>query len=323
MKFKIFRLQELIYKKVIYTIVTLSTVICIFIYLENRNSDEMAYVLSIFYALFLFIIGLYMNNISAQIQNMFYRRKEQYKSLKSLSEIYKPTTKEKEDILSFVIMTQALTGRTSEDINPYIKFNGFNYTESYLRLEKSFLKQREELNGLLLDDLNNYISINNLKKKVVNILILDMKKFFDDVDTWTEETLDLTEEETIQFLGFINNFRKENKVRFKNLDKRIYKIRKMMNKTSRKCLDNMIRIEKEYGDRLFESLNEENELYNNFVVIEKLIKELGNEVLLQDEFVEYTDEYYKNIKEYLENIDTQLQSIKEEVEVISGSYSDF
>ncbi|MED3663034.1 hypothetical protein P4476_14415 [Ureibacillus terrenus] len=324
MKFKVFKLQELIYKKIVYMVVFIITVACIVLYLLNRTSDEISYILSIFYALFLFIVGLYMNNMSIHTQNMFYKRKGQYRSLKELSEIYKPTTNEKEDLFSFILMVQALTGRTSTDMKSFITFNGFEYTEKYLKLENSFLEQRKELISLLNDEIKNYISSHKLKKKVVNVFVHDMTKFFDDINGWVDETLDLATEEKTEFIRFIKGFCKKHKRKLKKFDKTTHKIRKMIDKTSKKCRNNMAKIEEVYGDLLFESLNEENELSTNFAVLERLIHELKKEVLVETDFEEITGEYFERIQEYLRNIDIKLQSVIEEVEEIRiNTYSDF
>jgi hypothetical protein len=324
MIFKVFKLRELIYKKVAYTVVFIITVASIVGYLHNRSSDEIAYILSIFYALFLFIVSLYMNNMSIQTQNMFYKRKEQYRSLKELSGIYKPKSEEKEDLLSFIIMVQALTGRTDTDMKPFIILNGFEYTEKYLKLENLFLELRKDLISLLNDEIKNYIPSHKLKKKVLNVFVHDMTKFFDDVKIWMEGNLDITEEEATEFLNFINGFRKGNKRKFRKLDKTTQKIRKMIAKTSEKCRDNMEKIEEVYGDMLFESLNERDNLFSNFAVLERLIHELKNEALLQTDFEEITGEYFERVREYLWNIEQKLESVKEEVEEIRNTtYSDF
>lgn len=317
MKFKIFKLRELIYKNIAYTLVFIITVGCIVLYFYKRDSEEIAFIISLFYALFLFIISVYINNMSTKIQNMFHRRKEQYRSLKGLAEVYKPTSWEKEDLLSYVIFVQGMTGRIGEGKRPFIIINGFEYTEKYLKLEKSYLVLRKDLHALLNDEINKYIPSNKLTKKVRNVFVHDITKFFADVNGWLEEHLDLTAKERVGFLNFIEDFCNVNKKKFKEWDRTTNKIKKMIRKTSEKCQKNMLRIEEVYGEMLFETLSEENVLYTNFNVLEKLIQEVKDETLVYSDFEEITDKYFERIHDYLKVLERKLELIKEEVEEIS------
>jgi hypothetical protein len=318
MKFKIFKLHELIYKKIAYALVFIITVGCIVLYFYKRDSEEIAFIISLFYALFLFIISVYINDMSTKIQNMFHRRKEQYRSLKELAEIYKPTSWDKDDLLSYVIFAQGMTGRIDDGKRPpLIRINGFEYTEKYLKLENSFLALRRDLHALLNDEINKYITTHKLIKKVRNLFVHDMTKFFADVNGWVDEHLELTAEEKTDFFNFIEHLRKVNKKQFKEWDRAIKKIKKMIRKTSEKCHANILRIEEVYGEMLLETLSEENELYTNFNVLENLIKEMKDEALIFSNFEEITGEHFDRLHDYLEVIERKLELIKEEVEEIS------
>lgn len=310
MKFKIFTLHELIYKKIAYALVFIITVCCIVLYFYKRDSEDIAFIISLFYALFLFIISVYINDMSTKIQNMFHRRKEQYRSLKELAEIYKPTSSDKDDLLSYVIFVQGMTGRIDDGKRPFIRINGFEYTEKYLKLEKSFLVLRRDLQALLNDEINKYIPSHKLTKKVRNVYVHDMTKFFADVNGWVDEHLNLTAEEKTDFFNFIENLHRVNKKQFKEWDRATSKIKKMIRKTSEKCHGNMLRIEKVYGEILFETLSEENTLYTNFNVLEKLIQEVKDEALIYSNFEEITDEYFERVHDYLEVMDQKLELIK-------------
>lgn len=317
MKFKIFKINELIYKKIAYLFVFIITVGCIAIYFYKKDSEDIAFILSLFYALFLFIISIYINNEAAKIQNMFQRRKEQYRSLKELAEIYKPTYGNKNDLLSYIILVQVMTGRIGDGNRSLIRINGFEYTDKYLNIEESYVSLSRELNNLLNDEIKKYILSKKLKKKVLNVFIDDITKFFADVIGWLDTHLDLTEEEKNEFLNFIENFRKVNKKKFKQWDRAKNKIKRMIRKISKKCQENMLKIEEIYGEKLFESINKENELYTNFNILEKLIQEVKNEVLVYSDFKEITDEYYQKVHDHLENLHMKLELIKEEIEEIS------
>lgn len=317
MKFKIFTLSELIYIKIAYALVFIITVGCLVLYFYKRDIEEIAFIISLFYALFLFIISVYINNKSTKIQNMFHRRKEQYRSLKGLAEIYEPTSWDKDDLLSYVIFVQGMTGRIGDGKRPFIRINGFEYTAKYLKLEKSYLVLRRDLHALLNGEINKYIPSHKLTKKVRNVFVHDMTKFFADVNGWVDEHLNVTVEEKTDFFNFIDHIRRVNKKQLNEGDRATNKIKKMIRKTSEKCHENMLRIEEVYGEMLFETLSEENALYTNFNVLEKLIQEVKDEALVYSNFEEITDEYYERVHHYLEVMDRKLDSIKEEVAEIS------
>lgn len=316
MKFKIFMLRELIYKKIAYALVFIITVGCIVLYFYKRDSEEIAFIISLFYALFLFIISVYINDISTKIQNMFHRRKEQYSSLKELAEIYKPTSWYKDDLQSYVIFVQGMTGRTGTGKKPFIRIDGFEYTEKYLKLESSFLFLRRDLHALLNDEINKYIPSHKLIKKVPNVFVHDMTKFFADVNGWVDEHLELSEEEKKDFFNFIENLRRINKKQFKKWNRATNKIKKMIRKTSEKCHENMLKIEEVYGEMLFDTLSKEDTLYSSFNVLEKLIQEVKEEAFMNSNFEEITDEYFERVHNYLEVMDQKLELIKKEVEEI-------
>lgn len=317
MKFKIFTLSELIYRKVVYTFVLFFTIGIIIVYFLTRAIDESAYVLSIFYALFLFIVSIYMNSKSTQIQNMFYKRIEQYRSLGELSGIYTPGIRKNDDLLSFILMVQGLTGRLNDKGRAIIKFNGFEYTEKYLNLEESYLNQRKALYDLLNGEIKNHIKSHNLKKKVPNVFIHYPSEFIENVSGWIDDNLDLTEDETEKFLTFTKELRVVYKGKFNKLDKTERRINKMIRKISKKCHINRVRIEKLYGDMLFESLARENEFLLNFNVIEKLLRELNNEVIVQSDFAEITEDFAR-MQQYLSNIEEKLEVVKQDIEDISA-----
>src|SRR5690625_223026 len=76
----------------------------------------MTFIISIVYALFLFVIGTYMYNMSSKTQNLLYRRKNQYINLKILYSMYSSEVfSDNEDrLFSFINMNKGFTGRFKE-----------------------------------------------------------------------------------------------------------------------------------------------------------------------------------------------------------------
>ena len=254
MKFRIFTFQEIIYKWLSYSIVFVVTILSIIFYLFSNsnsgkednllNTDEITFILSVFYALFLFIVGVYMTSMSNQTQNMFYRRKEQYINLKRLSELYSVTKSKDKDLLSFIFMNKGFTGRTDQNIKPYIKQDGFEFTKRYLQLESSFVEQWGILQKEWNNSINTYIESLNLKNKVRNIFIHDLEEFLYDVDNWMKDKPDLTTEQSESFISFVDRLRSDYKKKCKRFEKTKKKIEKANKKTSKKNRSQYIEVRK-------------------------------------------------------------------------------
>lgn len=148
MKFTIFSFQEKHYKKITAGCTAAITGIGIYLYIDslnslNPNANLISFVVSIAYALALFILGLYLSSQSSKIQNRFWIVKEYYTSLCSLQVFFcnKQLTKYNySDIQSFILFHQSFTGHATKEFdNPLIKNNCFTYTSKYLKHEKAFL----------------------------------------------------------------------------------------------------------------------------------------------------------------------------------------
>lgn len=329
MKFRIFTFQEIIYKWLSYsTVFVITTVSIVFYLLSNSisgedknllNSDEVTFILSVLYALFLFIISIYMNSMSNKTQNLFYRRKDQYKYLKRLSDLYSVHDFKDKDIFSFIFMNRGFTGRTNLKIKPYIKQDGFQFTTKYLQLENSFLEQWSDLQKEWNNSINTYIQSQNLKTNVMNVFIHDLEEFLNDVDSWMKDSLDLTTEQSRLFNSFIDRLRSDYKKKFRRFEITKKKMKRIYNKTSKMSKANILRLEKVYGDKLTEILNAENNLLTNLEILENLIKELKDNVPNYDDIQEIAEEHSEKLKEYIYRIDTKLEKVSENVEEILES----
>lgn len=326
MKFRIFTFQEIIYKWLSYSTVFVFTIGSIVFYLlsnsnssEDKNllkSDEITFILGVLYALFLFIISVYMTSTSDKTQSMFYKRKEQYIYLNKLSDLYSVQDYIEKDLLSFISMNRAFTGRTDKNINikPFIKQDGFQFTKKYLQLEDSFVEQLSELRKEWNNSINTYIKSRNLKTKVMNVFILDIEEFLNDVDSWKKDRLDLTTEQSRHFNYLIDRLRSDYKKKFKRFERTKKKMNSVNAKISKKSKANKLRLEKVFGDRLAESLNTEYKLHTSLDVLENLIKELKGIVLTYDDTQEIAEKHSEELKDYLKRIDIKLENVEEILE---------
>lgn len=284
MKFKVFTIHEIIYKWVAYLSVFIFTVTCIIYFVKSNNkSGDLAFILSVLYALFLFVITVYMTSMSEKIRNLFYIRKGQYEQLLRLSEVSNTLDKTVEyesfstidNFLSNIFMFKSFTGRTdNEKIKPYIKQDGFSFTKKYLILEKSFIEQYKNLREDLNDNNSNYVDIHN---KEVSSLSCDLKKKVNELDKIMEEL-------------------KKNNIE--------------INKNAQK---NIKRIKRVYGKKLIESLNTENHFFTNFQVIGNQINELKDLIFTYVDVQEIIEEQFDVVTETLRQINLKLESIDENV----------
>ncbi len=88
MRFYIFTIWEIIYKKVITVLVAGITIWSVYWYLNLKDKSD-TFVVSTVYALFLFIIGIYINTMDKKVNDKFYDREEYYLSLIKLNSVFK------------------------------------------------------------------------------------------------------------------------------------------------------------------------------------------------------------------------------------------
>ncbi|MEK4626559.1 hypothetical protein MKY06_30140 [Priestia sp. FSL P4-0332] len=322
MKFSVFTFQELRYKTIAYLLAFIITIVSIIAYLKlpkGADTSLASYVLSIVYALTLFVVGLYINNMSSKQQNMFLKRKGQYKSLHQLLEFYEiKAFKENEDeMFKYVIFSQSFMKRTKGKGNSLISFKGYEQTKKYLKIEEDFLSKTKEIHDLLNKELKNYVAAKKLKMKVKFLFVADKAAFFNDTKKWAEEHLELSDEEEAEFIHFVNNLPNEQKRVFRKMEKLSNRLKNERDKSHKKCKKNIQKIEEIYGDLLFESLEEEKGLNTNFLIIEQLIQELKEELLTESYFESTLESSFDKVEDILNRMDDRLQYVKEEVEDIN------
>ena len=125
MKFNIFSTWELIYKKIIYILISFISALCICWYLKlpDTQKTDTAYIVSILYALFLFLIQIYDNYMKNKIDEKFHERKDYYLNLKDLKEIFNLINYEdcsEEDVYKLIIDFKVFTRPTDNNRKPYI-----------------------------------------------------------------------------------------------------------------------------------------------------------------------------------------------------------
>ncbi|SFM42212.1 hypothetical protein SAMN03159341_13226 [Paenibacillus sp. 1_12] len=343
MKYKVFGFHERLHKWLASMSVVFITIGCVVYYLllkkYNTTDQEKinikpskgsffehfliefqdsSFILSVVYALFLFMVGLYLTSMSSKVQNLYYRRKEQYKNLKRLNEVLsveKMNDLSDRGIRSVIITHQGFTGRISDQKQrPYIQQDGFRYTAKYLKLEESILLEQGSLVEVFNLKLNKYIDCYGLSKKNLNVFITELDTFLYEIDSWVENRLELTEVQLISFKRFINKIVLAYSKRIRNYTKSKVKLMKIMLRSQRKNKVIISRIEEVYGARLHNDIIFEDNLTQNLYVLENLIKAIDNKILTYDDLQELFSEQNSELLEIIESINSRIYEMKEMIE---------
>lgn len=317
MKFNIFGVFERIYKWIAYGSVLLISFVSVLYYLHLEEKSD-TFIIGTLYALFLFIIGIYLTNMSNKIQNLYHRKKEQYLILKKLKDLFSldnSSSSSSDEAIKFIISHRVFTGRTDGQTieKAYIAQDGFSYKKDYLELEEKIYKQYGEILQVLNTRIKEYIDYNNLNKKVTYIHLHTIDSFVENIETWQQEYLDLSSIQQSEFFEFSDKLLKELKKAIRELKKRINKIVKMHHKYYLIINREIERMEIIFGDTLINDINFLDNLSYNLNVLEQLIKDIDRKLLLHSD-IEEIEVAVSKLGSWLQDIDSKIDSIMEIVE---------
>lgn len=337
MKFKVFGFFEKLYKWIAFISVVLITVGGVAYYLVLKDNSvagnkdakgfiiefqDSSFIIGVVYALFLFIVGLYLSSMSSKVQNLYYRRKEQYINLKRMSEVVSVSRLDDESddkVESKIIFHRGLTGRLGEKKRrPYIIEDGYKYTSKYLKLEDDLLSLRSNLVQFFNLKINKYIDCYSLKKKHLNVFIYDLDKFLLDIDIWIEKHLEVTEVQRKAFVDYIRKLvvtvSRDNKKHNRNK----LKFKRTYVKSAREVRKITSRIEKIYGARLHNDIKFEDNLTMSLNALEDLIKGLENKTLTDEDLLEMLGDQSSELLGEINSIHARLHELQEIIEDIRG-----
>lgn len=262
MNLVIFSFQEKHYKKIAFACVVLTTSISIFLYLyslkiQDPNTNLISFVVSIVYALALFVLGLYLSAQSTRVENRFLANKNHYISLCKLQQLFSCERLAKQnydDVKSFVIFHQIFTARTTNDDKPFINGDFFTYTPRYLKHEEAFLSTHSELLAKISKSVNDFIEQNSVSKKVPYPNIHKIEDFISNYNDWIKQHLNLTEPEIQLFADFHTQFLKEQKILIRKLKAETAYLVSTNQKIGKAISNYRIKIESVYGQKLHKEI---------------------------------------------------------------------
>ncbi|QSO48354.1 hypothetical protein [Alicyclobacillus mengziensis] len=318
MKFRIFGWHELTYKWIALLVMVALTFGSLKYHASHPTDD---FVISIIYALFLFIVGIYTANMSSTVQNLFYRRREQYLNMKSLKlalSLEKLESLSDDSVKSFIITHQVFTARswtpTEQTPRPIVRTEGFTYKKAYIELETDILNELRKFAQDIELGVRQHIECNRLKQKVRYINVSEMDKISRDVDAWIDAHLELDEQQTNDFKRFINLFVMTREKEIRRYEKKKEKFRKLNLKYVDKVNKIIQRIERTYGDRLKFELEEKHDLKYRLNVLEELITNVKENLLDDDDIERIVGDKLDDISSNLEAINSEISHLREDVE---------
>lgn len=282
MKFNIFSFQEKHYKKIGLVCTLLFTYIGIYTYLHSlkiqaTNNNLISFVVSIVYALVLFILGLYLSVQSTRVENRFLVVKDYYISLCRLQELFSGKILAKDsyyDIHSFVSFHQLFTARTENNDKPIIKGDFFRYKTNYLKGEEKFLSTYSELLNQINKSVGDYIEQNSISKRVPYPHVHKIEDFIYNHKYWIERHLNLTGHQIQSFNDFQEQFLKDKKYLIKKIKKETTFLILKNQKIGKKIKSYRNRIEAVYGYKLHREIERDDLIKNSLYDINSLLKKI-------------------------------------------------
>ena len=142
MKFNATTWMDLHYKKVSWFAVIVVSVLVFVFYCKVPDKTDM-FIPSTFYALFLFVIGVFNSNRTSRIDSLFIDRVDIYLNLKRAKELFNALSfsNDYEETKSNIFWFQAFSGRLSNPDAPkiaYVKEKGFSFNFDRLNIEKEY-----------------------------------------------------------------------------------------------------------------------------------------------------------------------------------------
>ncbi|NWL87468.1 hypothetical protein DMN77_07610 [Paenibacillus sp. 79R4] len=336
MRFKVFGYHERFYQWIAYISVVLITIGGVGYYLVLKENSvagtkdakgfliefqDSSFIIGVAYALFLFIIGLYLSSMSSKVQNLYYRRKEQYINLKRLSNMVldKRLDNVSDDkVKSKIIFHRGVTGRLEEkERRPYIIEDGYKYTPKYLKLEDDLLLIGSKLTKFFDVKINKYIDCYSLKKRHPYVFIHDLDDFLLNTENWIDKHLDVAEAQRTALVDYIRKLVNANSdIKKHNRNKR--KFKRVYIKNDRKVRNITSRIEKIYGARLHNDIKFEDNLTISLNALEDLIIGLENKTLTDEDLLEMLGDQSSELLGEINIIHARLHELQEIIEDIRG-----
>lgn len=314
MNIDIFTWWEQKYKSIYSLSIVFVSAAVIALYFFNRSND-IGVVISIGYALFLFIVSFSISNEKTKLDNKFYLRLKRYITLKKLSDrfsLFTADTRNLEEMNMFIRHHRKFSKRDKDESQ---KGKGFvisepwiTYTERFIHTEDQFLEAFDCLCKLLSEEFMLYFSSAiSLQSKpafrtdYISILLANPAEY-------AKENLKITASEVKKFVDHFLKFIKSHMIEIEDLSEKFNNMHLLNLTMINVVYINIKRIENIYGDRIHLELDSDMDTLSNFDIINSRLVEISNNVATYEQsgnIVNLLDEISKRLH-YIENrIDTK------------------
>lgn len=308
MKFKIFSIYEITYKAFVYFVVAGITILSIYYYFSLEDKSD-TFIAATLYAMFLFVVGLYLSYMDKKIGDKIYERKTIYMNLWRVEDLLSGENLDfstSQNTKIAIIAFRVLSGRSEEISNEekkkavfqtvsfnnliepdiqyrgwqnvkhhYIDENGFVFTPEIDKVEKEYLDLESELQNEITNSINEYIKINQIKLKICSFNELDLlgTNYEEWCDKYIDEDLERKEVVKRFIYGKIESLR----VRLDILDIKRIEVEKYYKKCSKKTIWNIKKLEAVYGNKLQNIINSDNNIMQALNEIKSYLDEIQKE----------------------------------------------
>lgn len=304
MKFKATTWVERNYKIITAFLVIISTAVCCYVFTKSPT-NEASFFVSLIYALALYLVSVFTGSISEKISSEFQQRVKIYTNLKKADEILSIIVEERnplfktktandrldelrDDIITFLIYT----GNKDDEYlksHSYVKTLGITYEESFLQEANKCLK----IIDTIVQDVNArliaHIQQNNVQLKVPHPHFAS--KYICNPKTWCSEHIVGNHR---KILELIYSTYDQYQAEFESLRNSLLLMEDKFHLYREACVKTISQIERLYGRKLTEFLEQEKWHYED---------------------VEYVK---KSIEDAESNISTQLDDLRDELERLSN-----
>lgn len=270
MKFNIFSIYEKIYKVLIYFIVGVVTVGDVFYYFSlNDKSDT--FIVSILYAMFLFVVGLHLSYMDKKIGDKIYNRRNTYVNLLKVQQLLSIADRSSSNPSRFyntILLFQLLSGRTEQDpskeekinsVNPnlqfqdkkplYIEENGFVFLDKINKVEREYTDLKSRLNEKFNKAVSSYFEKNNIKLDIIHFY--EDNFLYKNYDEWCDEHIQEDYETKEKVKEYIYKVIESLKNELNILETKENNVKKYYYKCLKKTNQNIKKLESNYGNILY------------------------------------------------------------------------
>lgn len=314
MFFTIINIWERIYKKIIYFLVIGITIWSAYWYINLEDKTD-TFIVSTLYALFLFVIGIYMNYMQHIIDEKFYDRTDYYFNLKRLKDVFNTMIFESysdEDVFEAIITFKVFTGRTDsiEEKPVYVSELGLKYNYSDIDIENDFIKKRNSIINKLNISILDYINKNSIDKKCPYPRINNVQF---NTNEWCNKHCNLNNEELKSMEKYINDLLSTLRNEMADLGLLMKSIMQKYRLYKKEAEWNIKKIESIYGTRLKYEIYKEDQYFNEIKSIKVLLEQVNNNMCS-----------YNNYEELLNNINDcnrEICLLHEEIHILENNLS--